>query len=95
MEENAVTEALNKLVESGKFSREEALEFIIKTVEEFGKFLNMVIDAIPEVLKKFKTEILKLKRGLMREPWRIPIKQEIRPLYLDKRRKVHRCRNNC
>ncbi len=30
-----------------------------------------------------------------REDWEIPIKQEIRPLYLDKRRKVHRCRNNC
>ena len=50
-----------------------------------------ILDAIAGVLEKIKSCLVYGNKT----KWRIPHPQKIRPLLLDKRSKVHRCRNCC
>lgn len=53
--------------------------------------VSETLDAIADVLEKIKSCPVYGNKP----KWRIPHPQRIRPLLLDKRSKVHRCRNCC
>lgn len=63
--------------------------------EAFGDLAEMYDESI-ESASTFINEVIKklYERGKERRKWLVK-SVSIRPLLLDKRRKCHRCRNNC
>ena len=65
---------------------------------EIASVVDTLIQAVSETLDAISDAFEKIKSGLVygkKPKWRIPQPQRIRPLLLDKRSKVHRCRNCC
>ena len=70
---------------------EELHNEIASAVDTLIQAVSEALDAIADALEKIKSVPVYGKKP----KWRIPQPQIIRPLLLDKRSKVHRCRNYC
>lgn len=70
---------------------EELHNAIAIVLDDWIKAVSDIIDAIADVLEKIKSCLVYGNKT----KWRIPHPKKIRPLLLDKRSKVHRCRNCC
>lgn len=64
---------------------------IASVLDAWIQAFSETLDAIADLLEKIKSCLVYGNKP----KWRIPHPQKIRPLLLDKRSKVHRCRNCC
>ena len=70
---------------------EELHNAIARILDNWIQGVSETLDAIYELIEKIKSNIA----CGTKQKWIIPRMQRIRPLLLDKRGKVHRCRNCC
>lgn len=74
------------------------IDSVVKACKELADFiLNNLVPIINKAIEKISLLFKQLDRDLVFQYYKQEIirKQEIKPLYLDKRSKIHRCRNNC
>ena len=74
----------------GDFMENEEINKLVKAFQKFAEKVKELVDTIVKAINKafgFLTDDKPKHRNRL--------VQKIRELYLDKRRKVHRCRNNC
>ena len=81
----------NELMIKVQQCAEELHNAIANAVDAFIQAVSEDLDAIVDAFEKIKSGLVYGKKP----KWRIPQPQRIRPLLLDKRSKVHRCRNCC
>lgn len=67
----------------------EHLEKCVKAFQEFGEKVKEIVASIIKAINKAFSFLADDKPKYQR------LVQKTRPLYLDKRRKIYRCRNNC
>lgn len=109
MSEIEIKELLDKISNGEKFDtsfftdeqKDQIISFIgriTKACEEIVGFItDNLIPIIEEAFERISLMFKNWDKDFMWQYWKQTIikKQEIQPLYLDKRSKIHRCRNNC
>lgn len=92
------TEPLKEAIRNYMESAQKAIEEYTENVKNLYQAILDMLPSLSDVLSEFVTvckETLEKIQVVKKAKWHIEKCKKIKPLLLDKRSKVHRCRNTC